>query len=142
MPDPTPEQFVAAALAVHRHYRHLDHGDYDAVVAQIAPDASIERGPGEYVTGPDGMRESMNRRNPKRSTAHIPAAPVVEALSDDHLRVSYVITAWVRMQQEGTPPSFDVDPSALLGIVDAVDELVRIDGEWLFSRRRYAAALR
>lgn len=141
MHNATVEQTIAGCDAVYRHYRDLDAGHFDRVVAQIAPDASIERGPGVFVEGPEGMRRSMDARNPLRSTAHIPGAPIVEALSTNRIRVTYTITAWVRPRNPDGQIGFEVDSSCLLGIVNSVDELVKIGDSWLFAHRRYSAAL-
>ena len=133
---------LEATQALYLHYRSLDLGDFDTVVAQIAPGASIERGPGVFVIGPEGMRAAMDARATNRSTCHIVMAPIAAPLPEGRVEVRYILPAYARIKDGDGPATFDVDASAFMGIVDARDELVKIDGTWRIADRTYQPAMR
>jgi len=133
---------LEATAALYLHYRSLDLRDFDTVVSQIAPGASIERGPGVFVIGPEGMRAAMDARATNRSTCHIVMAPIARALPDGHVEIRYILPAYARIKEAGVPSSFDVDASAFMGIVDARDELVKHNDTWLIVDRTYQPAMR
>lgn len=136
------EDLAEATQTLYLHYRSLDRGDFDTVVSQIAPGASIERGPDVFVIGPEGMREAMDKRATNRSTCHIVMAPIVTPLDEDRVEIRYLLPAYARPKGPDGPKDFDVDASSFMGIVDARDELVKIDGSWHVADRTYSAAMR
>jgi hypothetical protein len=122
-----------------RYVRALDSGDADAYAAAYTPDGVFKSSNGNATAGRDALKKmiSDSRRSraereangepPRPQMYHMTTDSYVEFLSEDRaLHHSYYFGAVV---------AGDDTPARIAGPGRAVDELVRVNGQWLIQSR-------
>ncbi|WAT17721.1 nuclear transport factor 2 family protein [Aurantiacibacter sp. MUD11] len=120
-----------------RYLFAMDYGDLDAYVATFTPDGSIEFASGTF-TGHAEIREAVGRFKDAigqfYTTEDGSPAALRHVLLQSVVRVegdrAWSTSLWMEMANDGPGDSFKM---GTFGIYE--DELVRVDGRWLFSRR-------
>lgn len=109
-----------------KYFIAADDGDVEGLGALFAPDGKFELGGGaEPVVGRDNVMDFVRAfRAPMGPTVHTPDYTLI--LSVDGDRATAVSGAHLELARGGT---------TLWGAVRYEDELVRIDGAWLFASR-------
>lgn len=120
-----------------RYLFAMDYGDLDSYVATFTQDGSIEFASGTYQ-GRDEIREAVGRF--KESIGQFYTTEDGEPAALRHVLLQSVIrvegdrawstSLWMEMANDGPGDSFKM---GTFGIYE--DELERVDGRWLFSKR-------
>lgn len=121
-----------------RYLFAMDYGDIDSYMATFTEDAELEFATGTYA-GKDAIRESVTRfkqnigkfytiedGNPA-TLRHVLLQAVIR-VEDDR---GWTTSLWMEMANDGPGDSFKM---GTFGIYE--DELRKVEGRWLFSRRR------
>ncbi|MCD9028729.1 nuclear transport factor 2 family protein [Luteimonas sp. BDR2-5] len=121
-----------------------DAGDHDALAEMFVEDGSFARptAPDAPVRGREAIR-ALFRDRPRRFTRHLMLNTVIDALSPGRARAtSYVAlySADAGVDTAAQAPPYPASGPHLLGGFD--DELVQVEGRWLFLSRRGSLALR
>lgn len=121
-----------------RYLFAMDYGDIESYMATFTQDAELEFATGTY-SGQDAIRESVTRfkqnigklytiENGSPATLrHVLLQAVIRVEGDR----AWTTSLWMEMANDGPGDSFKM---GTFGIYE--DELRRVDGNWLFSRRR------
>lgn len=120
-----------------RYLFAMDYGDLDSYVATFTRDGSIEFASGTYE-GRDQIREAVGRFKEGigrfYTTENGEPAALRHVLLQSVIRVegdrAWSTSLWMEMANDGPDDSFKM---GTFGIYE--DELERVDGRWLFSRR-------
>jgi len=134
MDDATMRDEWAIGRVLARYCRFLDDQRYDDVVALFAPEGVLDS-MGTRAEGREAIRAFFPEDRPtegRPTSAHVLSNPVIDVDGD----TARAESDWVMIQR---------DETGATGIVLAGryrDELVRIDGEWLFSNRTPIALAR
>jgi len=109
-----------------KYFVAADDDDLDAIGALFAPDGKFELGGGaEPVSGRENVKAFVKDfRAPMGPTIHTPDYTLVQSVNGD--RATALSGAHLELARGGT---------TLWGAVRYEDELVRIDGTWLFASR-------
>jgi len=120
-----------------RYLFAMDYGDIDSYVATFTEDGSIEFASGTF-TGHAEIREAVSRF--KESIGQFYTTEDGEPAALRHVLLQSVVrvegdrawstSLWMEMANDGPGDSFKM---GTFGIYE--DELERVDGRWLFSRR-------
>jgi hypothetical protein len=127
---PSPDVYVGVVDAASRYAHALDARDWDALGECFTHDAVAEYAAFETpVVGRDAIvaaiREGCRRYD---VTQHLVGSPIVRVEGDTVRAAFYVIAQHVKEKDGDTV-------SCLVG-ASYVDEVVRTDAGWCFSRRR------
>lgn len=127
----TPEQQRAiehdAAKPVLRFFHHLDAGEYDRLVALMAPDGVWHR-QGKELRGRDAIMEAMRARPAGLLTQHNATNLVVDAVDADHATATVYLTVFAHTPAAGAKGPGPVELPNLVGIYR--EKLVRTAEGW------------
>lgn len=121
----TSHEYNTIAAVVYRFFAGLDTRQHAASASLIAKHGVWNRA-GTELTGPNAVLAALDKRDPKRQTAHIVTNLFVEDATDTTARVRFYISAYeTHAGDDGKPgaPQF-------LGVRACIDELVMEDGQW------------
>ena len=123
-----------------RYVRALDSGDAETYAAAFTPDGQFSSSNGNTTQGREALKKMINdaRRSraereangevPRPQMYHMTTDAYIEFLSEDQaLHHSYYFGAVVAAGED--------TPARIAGPGRAVDELVRVDGQWLIKSR-------
>jgi hypothetical protein len=121
-----------------RYLFAMDYGDIDSYLATFTPDAELEFATGTYV-GLDAIRASVTKfkENIGRFYTIEDGSPATlrHVLLQAVIRVegerAWTTSLWMETANDGPGDSFKM---GTFGIYE--DELRKVDGRWLFSKRR------
>lgn len=121
-----------------RYLFAIDYFDWDAYVATFAPDGELEFASGSYK-GREVIREAVTsftqRIGQFYHTEDGKAAILRHVILQSSIRVegdrAWARTQWVEMANHGPG---DTMKMGTFGLYE--DEMVRLDGHWLFAKRR------
>src|SRR6201996_6918783 len=127
----------AVTQLIHRAIAFNDAGDWTALAALFAQDAVFIRpsDPDTPIVGRRAILASFHAR-PPRTSRHIVSNTVVDVLDPETARATSTITLFSAPATEGIA---NADPLIAIGHFE--DEVRRIDGRWLFVRRRGTMAM-
>ncbi|HEY0294427.1 MAG TPA: nuclear transport factor 2 family protein [Bordetella sp.] len=120
----------AVSAAVYRFFLGLDQRDNQGVAALMAREGVWHRQGAELV-GPQAVLQALEKRDPKRRTAHTVANLWVEAATPQTARVRYYLIAYettVDAQGRESEPK-------MLGVRESTDDLILEDGAWRVRRK-------
>lgn len=120
-----------------RYLFAIDFHDWDAYVATFAPDGEIEFASGRFV-GREAIREAVTRFSENigqfYSTEDGEPAKLRHVILQSSIRVegdrAWATSLWVEMANDGPGDSLKM---GTFGAYE--DEMARIDGRWMFTRR-------
>jgi ketosteroid isomerase-like protein len=121
-----------------RYLFAMDYGDIESYMATFTDDAELEFATGTYM-GQDAIREAITRFKQNIGKLYMvedgSPATLRHVLLQAVIRVEgdrgWTTSLWMEMANDGPGDSFKM---GTFGIYE--DELRRVDGNWLFSRRR------
>jgi hypothetical protein len=126
----TTQDTNALASVVYRFFSGLDCRDHRGAAALIAKDGVWHR-QGSALVGPVVVLEALEKRDPKRQTAHLVTNLWVEQASAASARLRFYLTAYETLRAaDGT-----VGAPQMLGVRDCTDELVLEDGHWRIASK-------
>jgi hypothetical protein len=108
-----------------RFFRCLDTREHATAAQLFAPDGVWNR-PGTVLSGRAAILESLHKRPPERTTAHLLSNVWSEALDADHARVHFYLTLRERLAAPGEPATVRSGSGVLYG----VDTFVRSAEGW------------
>lgn len=113
------------AAVVYRFFAGLDTRNHTASAALMARNGIWNR-QGTELVGPDAVLAALEKRDPKRQTAHIVTNLWIEDATDSTACVRFYMSAYE------TQTGADGKPGApqFLGVRACVDELVKEEGQW------------
>ena len=120
----------AIGAVVYRFFLGLDQRDNQGVAALMAEDGVWHR-QGVELAGPAAVLAALEKRDPKRRTAHTVTNLWVESATREAARVRYYLVAYettVDAQGRESEPR-------MLGVRDSTDDLVLENGSWRVRRK-------
>ena len=120
----------AIGAVVYRFFLGLDQRDNQGVAALMAEDGVWHR-QGVELAGPAAVLAALEKRDPKRRTAHTVTNLWVESATREAARVRYYLVAYettVDAQGRESEPR-------MLGVRDSTDDLVPENGSWRVRRK-------
>jgi ketosteroid isomerase-like protein len=142
---PTLADREAIEATLYNYARGLDRHDPDLYASAWAEDAVFDLGGGRVFEGREAMRgivqglvdsyaEAAERGDPPRQIFHMDANPRLEFVAPDHAfyHAYYFTIARTGEGQEATNTIIDTGST--------VDELRKIDGQWLIVKRTVTEA--
>lgn len=129
---PTLADRAAIEATLERYTRGLDELDADLYVSAMAPDGQVVVYD-DVFEGPDTLRkliadEAELRRTDPRTLFHVETNSTIEFLAPDRAEHR---AYWFTYSRTGDGP----DDLSIIGLGRQVDDLRKIDGEWLIARR-------
>ena len=121
----TTQDFNTLAAVVYQFFGALDRRDHQATAQLVAKGGTWQR-QGADLVGPDAVLAALEKRDPKRQTAHVVTNLWIEQASDTSARVRFYMSAYETLAGEDGKhgaPHFH-------GVRDCTDDLVREDGQW------------
>lgn len=121
----TSHEYNNIAAVVYRFFAGLDTRHHAISAGLIARDGVWNRA-GIELTGPDGVLAALDKRDPKRQTAHIVTNLFLEDATETTARVRFYMSAYETHNSEDGKPG----APQFLGVRACIDELVMEDGQW------------
>lgn len=120
----------AIGAVVYRFFLGLDQRNNESVAALMAKEGVWHR-QGVDLVGPAGVLAALEKRDPKRRTAHTVTNLWVESATRDAASVRYYLVAYettIDAQGRESGPK-------LLGVRESTDDLILEDGSWRVLRK-------
>ncbi|MDH0686357.1 nuclear transport factor 2 family protein [Achromobacter animicus] len=113
------------AAVVYQFFGGLDRRDHVSTSQLMATGGTWQR-QGTDLVGPAQVLAALEKRDPRRQTAHLVNNLWVDGASATRARLRYYMTAY----ETTTAPDGTVSAPQMLGVRDCTDELVLEDGQW------------
>jgi uncharacterized protein (TIGR02246 family) len=123
-----------------RYVRALDTADPDGYAAVYTPDGQFSAG-GNATTGREALREMVAGMRQGRIEAEAkgqPQAPMYHMIMNHHLEFVGADRARMRAYWQTVFGAAGETPVRVAAAGRSVDELVRVDGQWLIQSRNVA----
>ena len=119
------QDYNALAAVVYRFFAGLDTRDHAAAAALMASNGIWNR-QGKALVGPAEVMAALERRDPKRQTAHVVTNLWIEEATESTARVRFYMSAY----ETHTGPDGKPGEPQFLGVRSCTDELIKEGGEW------------